>query len=266
MTALQWIHSQWYRFQTFVADRVSEILESTRCDQWRHVPGSLNPTDDCSRGLPVAGLSSQHRWFTGPEFLRASETDWPVIPIVIEPDPDSAEIRHHVTANVKAVVERKRASSTEFYARYSDLSKAVRVVAWITRPIKIRRHPEEHHHRRILVTEDVRCAMQVCIRWIQQAEFPQELKCIGRVESVPVDSSLCKVSPFIGCTRVMQVGGRLTNALVSRSSRCTRSVMLNRKFNIWKMMKISLNGCFFSNLEQFNPLETFLNKTILNSI
>ena len=74
-TVLQWIHSRRYRFQTFVANRVSEILESTRCDQWRHVQGSLNPADDCSRGLPVAGLSSQHQWFTGPEFLRASETD-----------------------------------------------------------------------------------------------------------------------------------------------------------------------------------------------
>ena len=37
MTALQWIHSRRYRFQRFVANRVSEILESTRCDQWRNV-------------------------------------------------------------------------------------------------------------------------------------------------------------------------------------------------------------------------------------
>ena len=65
-TVLQWLYSKKYRFQTFVANRVSEILENSSCRQWRHVPGRLNPANECSRGMSATGLSSQHRWFTGP--------------------------------------------------------------------------------------------------------------------------------------------------------------------------------------------------------
>ena len=76
-TVLQWIQSKRYRFQTFVANRVSEVLEHSSCHQWRHVPGRLNPADDCSRGLPASSLTSDHPWFKGPPFLREKEDQWP---------------------------------------------------------------------------------------------------------------------------------------------------------------------------------------------
>ena len=76
-TVLGWVHSTSMRFQTFVGHRVGEILEGSTPSQWRHVPGILNPVDDASRGLHPHQLTSEHRWFTGPEFLRETETKWP---------------------------------------------------------------------------------------------------------------------------------------------------------------------------------------------
>ena len=74
---LQWIRSQKCRYQTFVANRVGEILEVSNSQLWRHVPGKLSPADICSRGISTEDLSSNHLWFNGPVFLRDLEHLWP---------------------------------------------------------------------------------------------------------------------------------------------------------------------------------------------
>ena len=61
-TTLQYIKNETKRFQTYVANRVTEILEVTSPHQWRHCPGWVNPAVDASRGLSPQKLSSQHRW------------------------------------------------------------------------------------------------------------------------------------------------------------------------------------------------------------
>jgi hypothetical protein len=71
-TVLRWINSESQRLPVFVANRVSEILESTQAEQWRYVPTDINPADDASRGLDAAVLGADHRWFTGPAFLYDS--------------------------------------------------------------------------------------------------------------------------------------------------------------------------------------------------
>ena len=62
-TVLQWIPSRKGRFQTLVASRIGEILDSTASSQWRHVPGQLNPADFCSRRLSGEDLSGDYPWF-----------------------------------------------------------------------------------------------------------------------------------------------------------------------------------------------------------
>ena len=56
-------------FQTFVANRVEEIRENLCLTEWNHVPGTLNPTDDTSRGINPSELTRNHCWLLGPEFL-----------------------------------------------------------------------------------------------------------------------------------------------------------------------------------------------------
>lgn len=68
-TDLQYIRNETKRFHTFVANRVAEIRDVTNVNQWRHYPGKLNPADDASRRLRTQKLSTQHRWWRGPEFL-----------------------------------------------------------------------------------------------------------------------------------------------------------------------------------------------------
>lgn len=77
MTSLQFIKNQTTRFQTFVANRVAEIHESTTSEQWHHVPGSMNPADEGSRGVTIQHFQPGCQWWSGPCFLWQPEHQWP---------------------------------------------------------------------------------------------------------------------------------------------------------------------------------------------
>ncbi|XP_033104397.1 uncharacterized protein LOC117106988, partial [Anneissia japonica] len=46
---LRYLENKETRFQTFVANRISTILDQSEASQWRFVDGSLNPADEASR-------------------------------------------------------------------------------------------------------------------------------------------------------------------------------------------------------------------------
>jgi len=72
-----WIHGQSRNFKPFVAHRVGEIHEDCNPDQWRYVPGKLNPADYCTRGLTVEELFDNECWWCGPAFLSQTNENWP---------------------------------------------------------------------------------------------------------------------------------------------------------------------------------------------
>ena len=51
------------RYKTFVANRISEIHQTSKPTQWRHVPTDSNFADDATQGLQARELSVGHRWF-----------------------------------------------------------------------------------------------------------------------------------------------------------------------------------------------------------
>ena len=76
-TVLQYTANESRRFHTFMADRVSEIHDTTDPTQWKYVPGHCNPADYCTRGLRAADLNHHCLWVNGPAFLSKSEEHWP---------------------------------------------------------------------------------------------------------------------------------------------------------------------------------------------
>ena len=70
-TVLQWLRS-FDKQPIFVANRVSEKLESTTVDQWFHVPSTDNPADAGTRGMSADGLCASS-WLKGPIFLFTSD-------------------------------------------------------------------------------------------------------------------------------------------------------------------------------------------------
>ena len=72
-----WIQGQGRNFKPFVAHRVGEIHEDSSPDQWRYVPGKLNPADYVTRGITVEELIDNECWWRGPAFLSQTNENWP---------------------------------------------------------------------------------------------------------------------------------------------------------------------------------------------
>ncbi|XP_062701549.1 uncharacterized protein LOC134285208 [Aedes albopictus] len=77
---LCWLKSDHRRYSQFVAFRVSEILESTEINEWRWISTKLNVADEGTKWSRLPDLSSDNRWFRGPDFLWHDEDSWPVSP------------------------------------------------------------------------------------------------------------------------------------------------------------------------------------------
>ena len=70
---IHYIENKDKRFQIFVANRVSAILDQSTAAQWRYVESTLNPADKASRGMTVDELLISECWKQGPPFLKKPE-------------------------------------------------------------------------------------------------------------------------------------------------------------------------------------------------
>ena len=74
---MYWINSESSALKIFVANRVGEIQNDTKIENWRHVPTDQNPADIPTRFPEVADLSQNSLWWNGPAFLMKPEAEWP---------------------------------------------------------------------------------------------------------------------------------------------------------------------------------------------
>ena len=209
-TVLQWINSRTCRFTAFVANRIGEILEGSRAEQWKYVPTALNPADDASRGLQGSDLTTDHRWLRGPDFLR-HENLWPQPLKLHEPDTVDSEVIEPLWCSH---LEQGDSSTIEaLLLRSSNWLQVLRIVAQILRFTRNCRHPaSERELTPWLQVAEMRSAWSALVKLSQQVVFKEELISLGKGETLPEGSRLATLSPFIGDDGILRVGGRLANS------------------------------------------------------
>ena len=95
---LHWIRNQSREFKPFVANRVGEIHRSSNPQQWRHIPGDMNPADLPTRGLSATELANSKVWAEGPSIILCEESTWPPqLPNEQEKESTSNDERRKVT-------------------------------------------------------------------------------------------------------------------------------------------------------------------------
>ena len=73
---LAWISGEPRRWNTFVLNRVSDIIDVTSPSDWKHVPTEFNPADLASRGTSVLSLMESSLWWSSPEWLATPVAFW----------------------------------------------------------------------------------------------------------------------------------------------------------------------------------------------
>ncbi|XP_042909407.1 uncharacterized protein [Parasteatoda tepidariorum] len=125
-TVLAWIKRS-EPWAIFVYNRVREIREQTDVNNWRHVPGTMNPAD-----LPSRGCSAQQllrlQWSEGPSWLHLPQDLWPSSEDVVNEEEVNCEKRKGVTTSMINFEVTKLLSSN-----ISDYRKIVHTMVWVKR-------------------------------------------------------------------------------------------------------------------------------------
>ncbi|UYV63686.1 hypothetical protein LAZ67_2005305 [Cordylochernes scorpioides] len=125
-TALSWI-KRGIEWRVFVRNRVKEIQSTTNVNNWRFVPGYLNPADLLSRGcFPPQFVRS--RWWKGPEWLKQPKESWPRSEPTIDQE-DICSEEEIVSANINVKVDR----NDWLLTRRSDYSLNIRIMSYVLR-------------------------------------------------------------------------------------------------------------------------------------
>ena len=208
---LKWIRDRKSRFKTFIKNRLSKIHELTHVEEWRHVPGVLNPADDVSRGLEP-GDPKWQRFLRGPDFLWLDESEWP-----------------KESPAAKSVVSIGALAEERVVQKDVEYDWAVKVVDKIDEwPAKIRRLAifvnflklwRKNRGSKIALTKmyptvrDMEDARVKLVTGIQQNHFQTEIDVLkNNAEISPRLSKLACLNPFLDLTGTLRVGGRLANA------------------------------------------------------
>ena len=206
---LNWIAASPHNWQTFVANRVSEIQTLTSGHNWRHINGADNPADLITRGLFPKQLINCKLWWFGPEWLSKPPTDWPQTII---------DLGTEVPERQKTLITSTCTTfKSDLLMRFSDFTKLKRTVAWIKRFVSNCRNKRLNKELKsgLLTIEELDDANRVIITLVQRESFQKEIAILKSGKELPTNNSLLCLSPFLDSNNILRVGGRLRNAVLA---------------------------------------------------
>ncbi|XP_031785921.1 uncharacterized protein LOC116417341 [Nasonia vitripennis] len=164
------------RWQTFVANRVSEVITTLPGVQWRHVKSEDNPAACATRGFSSEQLQQSSLWWEGPEWIR---NDWRKVidrfPVDVSLDVVNAQV-----AVEKKVDENQESQSLSYLEKFSSFPKMLRILAcayrWRSNAVKPRGNRCTGH----FTAEEMEAARVGLIRYVQSQHYEEELRRLRR--------------------------------------------------------------------------------------
>jgi hypothetical protein len=197
-TVMSWIKSEARNFQTFVANRIGEIEETTNGAQWHWLPRDENVADEATRDSKPCDFTPSVRWFNGSDFLRLPPDQWPK-ERPSPPKTEDLEIRSEtigVTTVPTPLVD---------FNRFGSFKKLVRTIAWIKRLLNKKL---DRPSSLILSPSEVSSAEFTLWKLVQRESYPEELRKL--TDGAPVDKSsrLHQLSAFLHEDTLIRMKGR----------------------------------------------------------
>ena len=229
-TVLCWITNE-KPWKQYVNHRVAEIRQLTTKEKWRHCPGTLNPADLPSRGMPGHEIVNCSTWWNGPNFLQLPESEWPqnqsglvandeaMVELVKEPP----HVTHTLTTSEGKPINLSEIIKCEEFGNYTSL---LRVTAYILRFVnnvrnKIKQKGNKHDgmsqgctiQNGELSADEIDYAETCWIRTIQAISFANEIDFLRNAnQSKP--RRVEQFALFLEEKLILRCHGRINNSTV----------------------------------------------------
>ncbi|XP_041449449.1 uncharacterized protein LOC121404235 [Drosophila obscura] len=212
---LAWLNRPACDWTTFVGNRVAKITRCWPSERWSHVRSEDNPVDLASRGLGPTDLVESDMWWHGPAWLRGPKSEWPCPrDSVLQTDLEKRVVKvHHATS-----------SASDILSRFSDLGRALRVIAYVRRFTQ-RVKGQTTHVSKELNGNEVAATLQAVTLTTQRFHYAGEHRCLLNKQPLPTTSSLLNLNPFLDQNGVMRACGRV-QASASMSSNERHPILL----------------------------------------
>ena len=216
---LGYIQNESARFHTYVANRVEQIHQATKPEQWHHVSTEENPADHVSRGLSTADLATSS-WFSGPSFLW--EKDFVIKDTdtrISDQDPEVKAIAHLS----------QKPSFTSFEDRVQRFSSYKKLIAATAVIVRLCARKQSRELTPVQARQESERAL---IRIIQKEHYDsKDLKS----KSHPLRS----LDPFVDGDNLLRVGGRVRNS--SEAYEVKHPLILPKTSHLTRLMATRLH-------------------------
>ncbi|UYV71900.1 hypothetical protein LAZ67_9000991, partial [Cordylochernes scorpioides] len=201
---LSWIKSESRHWKPFVGDRIAEIQRLNLHSSWHYVILKNNPADCASRGITPSELVAHSLWWGGPTWLSDVNFEDPI------------QTQYDFTKEISG--EKRKTFSVfhstnllfpDFIFKYSNINELVRITAWIYRFVFNAQCSYNERKKGHLSSSELTSSIHNIIRFIQSSEFQSEITCCKQKKSLPTNSRLLSLNPFIDESGLLRVGGRL---------------------------------------------------------
>lgn len=206
---LSWLQKPPFHWKTFVANKISEILDNIGNVPWKHVPTTENPADLGTRGCVASDLEGNKLWWHGPHWLVKPPEFWP------------KQITYKELALEKKVVSfQTQCYLDDILERFSSFDRALRVICYMVRFVKKCKKiacPETESH--FITSQEMISAKLQLIKLAQITYFTAEYKALESNQPINNKSRLLTLNPFMDENQLLRVNGRLANSDVSYNER-----------------------------------------------
>ncbi|XP_011858180.1 PREDICTED: uncharacterized protein LOC105555749 [Vollenhovia emeryi] len=210
---LAWIGAPSRRWQTFVANRVSEIQSSSSSGEWHHVKSRDNPADLISRGSTPMFLNESTLWWEGPPWLKTASQfrDAETLDVSLNCVPEQ---RRRVPVAIALVT----ATVVEF-ERFSSYPRLLRVLAYVLRFVNKLRKDESVYSASHISPAELERARNVIIASVQASTWIEDIQKLKGEREVKRSSKLISLRPYLDTEGLIRVGGRLDWSMLSTDAK-----------------------------------------------
>lgn len=254
---LGYISNTTSRFHVFVANRLQQIHDHTKPQQWQYINSQSNPADAASRGLRAQQLvDDDTRWLRGPDFL------WQPFPYQVQieskpqpldpGDPEVKKVTSLMTHTSKGYPSHFETSRLDRFSNWFRAKRAIAVCLRFKCCLKKGKKSKgiKPACYQPVNMEEIGRAEKEIIGCLQYEHFKDEIQALSTLQTggefrnrkkakqrnldLKKCSSLYRLDPYLDTDGLLRVGGRLRNASISEGAK--HPVILPRRSHITQLI------------------------------